>query len=248
MVESLVKLWWTVRGGPRESGVTRNFATNLRTVRLYAVHCGNAAPGLGSLLKPRTALSTATAVAAACQQLVNNNNCQSHVYHDNNAVYANEIKSSVASAATNSSYEIRNAEGSRTATTTYFHSYSFVPGGAVPLPPPLHTAGPGVSSHLLGQQTCNFACTCTCTCTASIVSAAAVAAANANAAVAVGTPQHPPPLHQHHRAALGTTTATVLLQPVDHIKDAMVSLILMISYRVATCQGCQGNASSCQGT
>lgn len=129
-------------------------------------------------------------------------------------------------------YGIKTAEESRTtAITTYFHSYSFVPGGAVPLHPPLHTAGPGVSNHLLGHQTCNFACTCTCTCTASIVTAAAAAAANANAAVAVAAPQHPPPLHQHHRA-LGTATATVLLQPVDHIKDAMVSdLFISINYR-----------------
>ncbi|KAK0167318.1 hypothetical protein PV327_004733 [Microctonus hyperodae] len=84
---------------------------------------------------------------------------------------------------------------------------------AVPLPPALHTNNPAAFTgghHLFGQQGCSLACTCTCTCTASIVSAAAAAA-------------HHPQLHQHHRA-LGTASATVLLQPVDQIKDAMAKL------------------------
>lgn len=96
--------------------------------------------------------------------------------------------------------------------TTYFHSYSFVPGGAVPLPPALHTTNPGFTSHhLFGQQGCSLACTCTCTCTASIVSAAAAAAV------------HHPQSH-HPTRSLGSTTASVLLQPVEQIKDAMVSI------------------------
>ncbi|KMQ97971.1 polypyrimidine tract-binding protein 1, partial [Lasius niger] len=110
--------------------------------------------------------------------------------------------------------------------TTYFHSYPFVPGGAVPLPPPLINGinnpaaaaiTPGLVGHLFGaQQACNLACTCSC-----IV-------ANCN-------PHHHQHHHQqqqhqqqqqqqqqqHHRT-LGTTA--VLLQPVDHIKDTMVSL------------------------
>lgn len=108
--------------------------------------------------------------------------------------------------------------------TTYYHSYPFVPGGAVPLPPPLlnginnpaaATITPGLVGHLFGaQQACNLACTCSC----NIV-------ANCN-------PHHHQHHHQqqqhqqqqqqqHHRT-LGTTA--VLLQPVDHIKDTMVSL------------------------
>lgn len=111
--------------------------------------------------------------------------------------------------------------------TTYFHSYSFGPGGAVPLPPPLHhhsaaaaasaNAAPGFANQLLGagqQQACNLACTCTCTCTASIVAAAA-------AQPRLEYLQHHHHLQHLQHRPLGT--ATVLLHPVDRIKNAMVS-------------------------
>ncbi|EZA59195.1 hypothetical protein X777_15837, partial [Ooceraea biroi] len=120
---------------------------------------------------------------------------------------------------------IIGADEARSSITTYFHSYPFVPGGAVPLPPPLLNGinnpaaaaiTPGLVGHLFGaQQACNLACTCSC----NIV-------ANCN-------PHHQhhhqqqhqqhqqqQQQQQHHHRTLGTTA--VLLQPVDHIKDTML--------------------------
>ncbi|XP_076652411.1 uncharacterized protein LOC143358821 [Halictus rubicundus] len=129
-------------------------------------------------------------------------------------------------------------EGPRSSITTYFHSYPFVPGGAVSLPPPLLNSinnaaaaaitPAGLVGHLFGgQQACNLACSCTCTSNV----------ANCN-------PHHHQHHHhqhqqhqqqqqhhqhhhqqqQHHHRPIG---ATVLLQPVEHIKDTMVSQLFV---------------------
>lgn len=183
------KLWWPTRGGPRESRLTINLLGNqarppLRLDSLQRGTSANTNSGIAGLIKAR-------AVIAA------HNNHQ-HFHH-----------LAVIGKSTGEHDDVSAAERGSNTITTYFHSYSLVPGGAVPLPPALHTNNPGFTSaghHLFGQQGCSLACTCTCTCTASIVSA------------------HHPQLHQHHRA-LGTAAATVLLQPVEPIKDAMVSEI-----------------------
>ncbi|CAL7942014.1 unnamed protein product [Xylocopa violacea] len=123
--------------------------------------------------------------------------------------------------------ETLGADEARSSITTYFHSYPFVPGGAVSLPPPLLNSinnaaaaaiTPGLVGHLFaGQQACNIGCSCTCT-----------SLGNCN-------PHHHQQHHhhqqqqqhhhhqqqQHHHRPIAATT--VLLQPVEHIKDTMVS-------------------------
>ncbi|KAK2587557.1 hypothetical protein KPH14_003686 [Odynerus spinipes] len=160
--------------------------------------------------------------------------------------------------------EVIDADEVRSSITTYFHSYPFVPGGAVPLPPPLINSinnaaaaavTPGLVGHLFaaGQQAaCNLACTCNRT--ASIV-------ANCNPHHhhhqqqqqqqqqqhhhhqqqhhhqqhhhhhhhQQQHQQHHPHHHHHHQQQQQqyhrnlATTAAVLLQPIEHIKDTMVS-------------------------
>ncbi|KAG7212389.1 hypothetical protein KM043_012708 [Ampulex compressa] len=127
--------------------------------------------------------------------------------------------------------EAIGADEARSSITTYFHSYPFVPGGAVPLPPPLLNSinnaaaaaiTPGLVGHLFGgQQACNLGCTCTCP--------SILANCNPHHHQHHHQQQQQQQQHQHHHhhhqqqhhRALGA--ATVLLQPVDHIKDTMVS-------------------------
>lgn len=214
------KLWWqTTSGPPRDSKVRINLLDNLRQreQQLIPLHsrqldeCGTNVAGIAALFRTR-ALFTRGYNHHQYQyqyQYPSHNHYQNQ-YHTGGQYNPSFVISKLEFGEHD---DVNAAERGSTAITTYFHSYSFVPGGAVPLPPALHSNHPSFTGghHLFGQQGCSLACTCTCTCTASIVSAAAAA--------------HHPQLHQHHRALGTASSATVLLQPVDQIKDAMVSNI-----------------------
>ncbi|KAK0082257.1 hypothetical protein PV325_010778 [Microctonus aethiopoides] len=197
------KLWWsTTRGEPR-----RQFNKTLNS------KCNQVKQPLGqqsSVKRRETNVNSVTALSLIKKQSF----IYSKINKTEKEYYLYQHIKFIDKSIRREHDDVSAVKGGPTAITTYFHSYSFVPGGAVPLPPALHTNNPAAFTgghHLFGQQGCSLACTCTCTCTASIVSAAAAAA-------------HHPQLHQHHRA-LGTASATVLLQPVEQIKDAMVSII-----------------------
>ena len=126
--------------------------------------------------------------------------------------------------------------------TTYFHSYSYVPAGgaAAPSAPQAHHHQQPLHQHQLHQnsfgqlalhqqqhqaqqhhhhqQSCNLPCSCACSCAANIVSQQPPQALGHHLAY---TAQH------HHRAA--AATATVLLQPVERVKDTMVSEPCLVS-------------------
>lgn len=149
--------------------------------------------------------------------------------------------------------ETIGADEARSSITTYFHSYPFVPGGAVSLPPPLLNSinnaaaaaiTPGLVGHLFaGQQACNIGCTCTCT-----------NIANCNPHHHQHHHHHQQQQHhhhhqqqqqqQHHHRPLAATT--VLLQPVEHIKDTMVSATNFLSRATmnAVVEDCSSKRSS----